>query len=105
MKSYTDKELAGFMLEMRQHGVRTRWRYLKTNKWRWILFCALILFLLALGTFVQAWGFVGLVVGLVAGTYSRDGVLLRMQRAAWPFYTRVLDWEKVERIASGESVA
>jgi hypothetical protein len=100
MKNYTDKELADFMLEMRQHGGRTRWRYLKTNRWRWVLFFGFIALLLGLGLFAHSWGFCGFVVGLVFGIFSRDGVWLRGQTAVWPFYAKVIDWEKVERFLS-----
>jgi hypothetical protein len=105
MKNYTDTELAAFMLEMRQHGGPPRWRYLKTNAWRLVFFFCLIVFLLGLGTFAQAWWFCGFVVGLVWGIFSRDGAWLRQQRAAWPFYAKVTDWQIVERIASGEPSA
>jgi hypothetical protein len=105
MKNYTDTELAASMLEMRQHGGRTRWRYLRTNAWRWAFFFGFIALLLGFGTFAQAWGFCGFVVGLVAGIFSRDGVWLRQQRAVWPFYAKVIDWEKVESIANGEPSA
>ena len=100
MKTYTDKELADFMLEMRQHDGRTRWRYLKNNRSRWVLFFGIIAFLLVVGISAQSWGFCGLVIGLVFGIFSRDGVWLRGLTAAWPFYSKVIDWEKVERFSN-----
>jgi len=105
MKNYTDRELADFMLEMRRHGGRTRWRQLKANAWRWLLFVTLVLILAGAGLFAQARGFSGFVLGLAVGIFSRDGVWLRLQRLAWPFYAKIVDWGKVERIANGEALA
>ena len=68
-----------------------------------MVFIVGVLFLLGLGTFAQAWGFCGLVVGMVAGIFSRDSVWIRRQRIIWPFYARVIDWEKVQKIARGEA--
>ena len=105
MKNYTDKELADFVLEMRQQGGQTRWRYRKMGWRRWALFLGLIALLLALGMFARSVGFCGFTIGLVAGIFSRDGAYVRQLRAAWPFYAKVIDWPKVQRIADGESVA
>jgi hypothetical protein len=105
MKNYTDKELADFMLEMRQHGGRTRRPYFNKNRWCWIFFFSFIALLLCLGVFAQAWGFCAFVFGLVFGIFSRDRVWLLGQQAAWPFYDKVTDWLKVEKIANGEPLA
>ena len=102
MKNHSDKELADFLLEMRQHGGRTWWRHLKANGWRWLFFVVFILILLGLGTFAKSWGFCVFVICMVAGILSRDGVWLRQQQAVWPFYSKVIDWGEVERIAKGE---
>jgi hypothetical protein len=106
MKKYTDKELADLMLEMRQHGnSRTQWRYFKRKKWRWFLFFGLIALLLGLGILAQSLGFCGLVFGLFLGIFFRDAVWLRGQAAAWPFYAKVIDWEKVERFSNEKTSA
>ncbi len=105
MKKYTDKELAELLLEKRQHGGQA-WRpYFKRNRWRLVFCFALMVFLLGLGVLELAWGFCGFVFGLVVGICSRDRVWLRQQQAVWPFYSRVIDWLKVEKIASGEPLA
>jgi hypothetical protein len=105
MKNYTDKELADFMLEMRQQGGRTRWRHLKAHGWRWVAFIGLIVLLLAFGIFAESLLFCGFIVGMVFGIFSRDGVWIRQQRSAWPFYVKVTDWSKVEKIANGDRPA
>ncbi len=105
MKNYTDKELAGFMLEMRQSGGKSGKRYFKRNKWRFLLLFSLAVLLFVLGITAQAWWLCGFVPGLVFGMFSRDRVWLRGQQAAWPFYDKVIEWSKVETIANGDSSA
>ena len=104
MKHHTDKELAAFLLEMRQHEGRSQWaRQMKANRGSWILFFTFILALLILGVFLRSVLVCGFVVGMVVGIFSRDSTWLQHQRLAWPFYAKVTDWAKVERIARGEA--
>ncbi|HXT40726.1 MAG TPA: hypothetical protein VN887_12000 [Candidatus Angelobacter sp.] len=105
MKNYTDKELADFMLDMRKRGGRTQWRYIQADRWRWLSFIGLIVLLLVVGVLMKSLLFCGFVVGMVFGIFSRDGVWLRQQGAAWPFYVKTTDWSKVEKIANGETLA
>jgi len=106
MRKYTDKELADYLLEMRQHNGRApSWRYFKKHRWRFVFFFSIIALLLALGVFAQAWGFCGFVFGLVLGILSRDRAHFQQLQAVWPFYGRVFDWLKVEKIAGGEPSA
>jgi hypothetical protein len=105
MKKYTDKELADFLLEDRQHP-DWKWRpYFKKNGRRWVFFICYIVLLFGFGIFAQSWWFCGFVFGLVFGMFSRDRVWLRVQQAVWPFYDKVIDWSKLEKIASGEPSA
>jgi len=105
MKNYTDKELAVFMLEMRQHNGRAPWRYFKKNGWRMVFLIGFIILLLGLGIFAQSWWICGFGFGFVAGIFSRDRDGVRQQQAVWPFYTKIIDWGTVETIAKGESSA
>jgi hypothetical protein len=104
MRNFTDTELAKLMLERQQRGDRRWWLYFKINKWRLILLFSLIVFLLYLGTLEKAWGFCGFLLGLVTGAFSRDGTWIRYQRKLWPFYAKVIDWEKVENIANENKI-
>jgi len=48
MKQLSEKELAGMLLEQRQHGPVTFWRYIKKGKWRWFPLIAFFVLLVAL---------------------------------------------------------
>ena len=100
MKTNTDKELAVFLLKERQHGGQTWWQHLKTHARYWTFAFGFMMVLLGLAAFVEAWVPFGVVLGLVAGILSRASVWIQHQRAAWPFYAKVLDWEKVTKIAN-----
>jgi hypothetical protein len=106
MKKYTDKELADLLLEMRQHNGRApSWGYFKKHPARMVLFIGFIVVLIGLGVFAQSWGFCGFILGLVLGIFSRDRANNQQLRLVWPFYGKVIDWLKVERIANGEPSA
>src|SRR5215469_4410320 len=99
MKKHTDTQLAAFLLEKNQNGGRVFRSYLKRNAWRLPLFFFLISFFLGLGISKHEWGFCGFLSGLTLGIIFRDGVWMKQQRVVWPFYAKVIDWIKVEKIA------
>jgi hypothetical protein len=43
-----------------------------------------------------------LMVGAFAGVLLRDFGIMRAQTKLWPTQHRVLDWQKVQRMAQGE---
>lgn len=104
MKNYTDKELAEYLLETRRNNGREPWGYLKKgNRPRMALSIASVIILFGLGMFVKSWLFCGFIIGLALGVFFRDHAWIDTQRAYWPFYSKVIDWLRVERIAGGES--
>jgi hypothetical protein len=106
MKKYTDKELADYLLEMRQRdGRASLWNRFKKNRWRFVLFFGLPIVLFGLGAFAQSWGFCGFIVGMVWGILARDRAHVQQLQKIWPFYGRVIDWLKVEKIANEEPSA
>lgn len=106
MKKYTDKELADYLLETRRCNGREPWGYFtKKNRLRMILSIAFLIVLFGIGVFAQSWLFCGFIIGLALGSFYRDRAWQDAHRAGWPFYDKVTDWGKVERIASGERSA
>ena len=106
MKHYTDKQLADYLLDMRQRdGRASSWNRFKKDRWRLLLFFGLIAVLFCLGAFAQSWWFCGFVFGLVVGILSRDRAHVQQLQSIWPFYGRVIDWLKVEKIANEEPSA
>lgn len=103
MKHYTDKELADYLLAMKQSdGRASSRRYFQKYRWHLILFFGFAAFVFGLGAFAQSWGLCGFIIGLVLGILSRDRAYIQQLQKIWPFYGRVIDWLKVEKIASGE---
>ncbi|MBL8857099.1 MAG: hypothetical protein JNL28_01160 [Planctomycetes bacterium] len=45
-----------------------------------------------------------IVLGMLIGCLARDFGWLRNMRIAWSFNVRVVNWDKVQRIADGEQV-
>ena len=105
MMNLTDSELAEFLLKTRQKSGRAFWFHLKRNARRWSLFFCLIALVLGLGILAKSWELCCFVFGLAVGIISRDGEQLRQTRAVWPFYDKVIDWVKVEKIAKGERLS
>ena len=104
MTKFTEKELADAMLEMRKRDGRTQWRYFR-NRWRGFLFFTANAFLLVVGAYAHAWWFCGFILGAFIGAACRDFAGIRSQQAAWPFSLKIIDWQKVEKIANGEPSA
>jgi hypothetical protein len=69
------------------------------------MFFGVAVVLLGLGAFAQSWSFCGFIFGLAFGILSRDRAHSQQLQSIWPFYGRVIDWLKVEKIASGEPSA
>lgn len=106
MKQYTNKELADYLLEMRRHDGRAPLRnYFQKYRWRLISFFGFVIILFGLGVFARSWWFCGFIFGLVFGILSRDRAHAQQRKTIWPFYGKVIDWLKVEKIANGEPSA
>ncbi len=45
-----------------------------------------------------------LMLGLLAGVLLRDFGIARLQKKLWPVQYKLLDWQKVQRMADGEQL-
>jgi len=98
MKNQTDKELAVFMLATRQSGGQSRKDYWKRHKRSLILFFVVVALVLAGAFIAHYWWACWLMLGVVYGIFRRDYVLMRAQKAAWPFYDKVIDGRRWRRL-------
>jgi hypothetical protein len=99
----TDQELARSLLETRKSGYS--WRLILRKNWKgYAVLLAVCLVAFALVVLARADQYFWLVVGMYAGMVLRDLGWIRRISLAWPFNERVLDWDKVQRIADGELV-
>ena len=106
MKTYTDKELADYLLELRQRDGRVSlWGHLRKSRWRLVLFFGFVVVFFGLGVLAHSWWFCGFIFGLVVGMLSRDRAHIEQLQRIWRFYGRVIDWLKVEKIANDEPSA
>lgn len=103
MKRGLEQKLARKLLPLQQRGP-TYGRFFRNNvrlyTFQLVVFAAV---LGALAWFDQPAGFL-LVLGIVIGALLRDAGWVRSIRRTWPFTVAVTDWEKVRRIADGESL-
>lgn len=102
MKS--DQEYARVLLEGRAKGYS--WQFLfGKNAMRYVVLVAVFIVLSLLVMLLRADEFVWLLVGMFGGCILRDIAWFRAARGAWPFNLKALDWDKVQRLANGETVA
>ena len=101
MNDYSDKELACYLLESRKNGGASG--YYKAGWQRWLSFAVSLAILLGILALIQLWMVFWLVLGVYVGILVRDRTLFNGLQASWPFYIKVLDWSKVEKIANEES--
>src|SRR5712671_6451164 len=100
MNKYSDQVLAKQLLEAREHGNRfTFKRYLQqSTRSYFIFFCYWALPLIAFGL-LQMWVPFWIIVGCVAGSLQRDISWAIRSFESWPFTSKVIDWDKVQKLA------
>jgi hypothetical protein len=96
-------ELAAITLEARNRGAFTHRHHFRTNAMRYVLFFTVVALAALAVARLQHWGAFGLLLGVITGVLARDRVYFRQHKETWPFYAKVIDWQKVQRIANGES--
>ena len=97
MKPEKEKQLALHLLAHKEKGYSILY-VLKKSKLRYCIF------ILLLGLFI--WGFLEtlnltflFMAGMFTGALLRDFSWLRGIKGSWPFKQKIIDWDKVEKIA------
>jgi predicted signal transduction protein with EAL and GGDEF domain len=103
MNASREQVHARLLLDIRQHGL-TYGRFVSRNLMLYTVLVALSLGLLAGARSWHQWEPFYILAGLTLGCALRDLGWLRKGRNEWPFNERVLDWDKVQRLANGETV-
>jgi hypothetical protein len=103
MKQNSDQVLAKQLLEAREHDNRfTFKRYLRQNtRIYFIFFCYWALPLIA-SSLLQMWVPFWIIVGCIAGSLQRDISWALKSFESWPFTSKVIDWDKVQKLAEVE---
>lgn len=99
MKPLSDQFLALRMLEAREQGYTFRLFY-RRNLGRYAFLFLVSGATIALVAQLRLWSIASLILGMVVGAVLRDLGWLRSVRRTWPFTRKVMDWEKVERLAA-----
>jgi hypothetical protein len=97
------RKIANLLLEARDKGY-TLGRY---YRWQARIYVFLLL-IFGAGIAYFAWlGFEAAavaMVGMLAGVLLRDFGVARGQMKSWPIQSRLLDWDRVRRLADGEAL-
>jgi hypothetical protein len=102
MKTSSEKILAERILQAHEQGGQLPFSYVRSNaKFYWItagIFGALML-ITALEQRMPAFF---LIMGTAIGVFCRDIAWIQTTQRAWPFYERIIDWDKVRKLAQTE---
>jgi len=102
MKQLSDKLLAERMLQARASGGHKFLPFLGMNAKGYILLVLFFSALLAILGFVGCWPAFFVVAGVLVGVFLRDASWLTSLQRTWPFSVKVIDWDKVQRIANAK---
>ena len=101
----TDKTRARLLLATREQGGYKFLRFIRTNKKGYLFIGIYFLVFLAFLAFTSAWVAFGYVAFFLAGILLRDVSWFVGIRRSWPFHSKVIDWDKVKKVAEDESSA
>jgi hypothetical protein len=98
-----ERKLAFRLLEAREKGLTTG-RHFRSNFKRY--FILLVVFGLSIYYFYRIHLDPGVhaFLGALIGVLLRDFGFARSQMRTWPSFSKLLDWESVERMAAGEAI-
>jgi hypothetical protein len=101
-KPKLERLIAQRILEAREQGGYSVGLFLRWQKMRYLLMIVYFSTAIGLSAYMELWGLLWLVLGLLIGIVLRDLGWFRASARSWPFNERVIDWEKVRQIADGE---
>src|SRR5437867_11895873 len=102
MARLTDKTLAERMLQARERGGYKILPFLRMNAKGYTFLMLYFSAVLAYLAFTESWTVFIAIAGLVIGVFLRDLSWLVGVPRTWPLGTKVIDWDRVKRIAHEE---
>jgi hypothetical protein len=100
-----EKLLSERLLEARDRGGYTLFLFYRWSTTRYVVIMIYFTLVLAFLASAELWNIFALIAGLLVGMLARDFGWARSQAKMWPAQARLLDWDKVQRMADGEPVA
>jgi hypothetical protein len=95
-----DKEYAKQLLIYKENGFSTKTVFEKSRR-RYLLLSFAVVTFFIIGVLLKDYiSFLG--AGLFLGMLLRDGSWIKATAKSWPFTEKVIDWEKVKKIAESE---
>jgi hypothetical protein len=103
-RPFTAKEQAhaARLIQVRDQGGYTIGLFYRWNALRYLFFLTYFGAALGLLAVLQLWVLFWLMLGLSLGKLGCDFGWARCQARAWPVSERLIDWDKVQRLAAGE---
>jgi len=95
----TDREMAQWMIGTREHGYTVRRAY-HSNLASWVYFIITLAAIVFVTVAAQAWAVACFVIGFTFGMLIRDYTWVHTSRKTWPYFVKVVNWERVEQLAS-----
>jgi hypothetical protein len=97
--------LSARLLEARDRGGYTLSLFYRWSATRYVIIMIYFTLVLALLASADLWNLFAVMAGLLVGMLTRDFGWARGQAKMWPVQERLLNWDKVQRMADGEPVA
>jgi hypothetical protein len=104
MSNFSDKTLARRLLETRYRDCSFGLFYRRSAK-RYVFLVSFFILALVTLSSLQQWMGCSFTLGMFFGCILRDVGWVRAVRKTWPFSVKVTDWDKVQKLAGGETAA
>ena len=105
MAKMSDKMLAKRMVQVRAQGGYKIGPFLRFNAKGYVVLVLYFGAMLAFLAYVQMWTVFSGIACFVCGVFIRDVSWLVGLRRTWEFSRKIIDWDRVKRVADGETLA
>lgn len=105
MAQQSDKTRAERLLQARNGGGYTFLEFWRTNRQAYLLTFLCYGIPLLASALIPIWTVFGTLAGMLAGTFLRDWDWIRQLKRDRAFTEKIIDWERVQQIASDAPVA
>jgi len=102
MSQNRDQNLARRILETRDRGGYTLGSIFRWNVRGYAVLVVYFGLVIAITAYLSYWPVCMAAIGAVSGCLLRDVGWIRGSNKGWGFTVKVIDWEKVQKIADGE---
>ena len=98
----SEQQLARRLLDTRQRGGPSFRAVLRLNRKSYLILLAIYATALVVLGMMDQWIAFAFVAGILFARFLRDWQYTRTTRKVWPFNLKIIDWEKVEKLAQSD---